>query len=87
MTQFFNIFKKNRFWPIFLIFGTKNFFLQNPTLSSTTSYEFLASCQNLEITNDTIPRKCPDRWIDRSADGRTDRPYFIEPFQVMPGAQ
>ena len=83
MTQFFNIFKKNRFWPIFLIFGTKNFFLQNPTLSRTTSYEFLASCQNLEITNDTIPRKCPDRRID----GRTDRPYFIGPFQVMPGAQ
>ena len=42
----------------------KNFFLENPALSRTTSYGFLATCQNLEKTNDTIPRKC--------LDGRTD---------------
>ena len=38
-------------------------------LSRTTSYGFLASCQNLEKVNDTIQRKCPGR----QKDGRTDR--------------
>ena len=60
------------FWSIFPIF-----------LSRTTSYGFLASCQNLEKTNETIPRKHPDR----RKDGRTDRPYLIEPFRLMPGVQ
>ena len=41
------------FWSIFPIF-----------LSRTTSYGFLASCQNLEKTNETIPRKHPDRRKD-----------------------
>ena len=51
------------FCPNFPIFGTKTFFLENPALSRTTSYECIASCQNLEKTNYTIPRKC--RWKDR----------------------
>ena len=76
ITKFFNIFKKTmflaHFWSIFPIF-----------LSRTTSYGFLASCQNLEKTNETIPRKHPDR----RKDGRTDRPYLIEPFRLMPGVQ
>ena len=44
-------------------------------LSRTTSYGFLAPCQNLEKTNDTIPRKRPDRmtegWKDGWKDGQT----------------
>ena len=49
------------FWPIFPIFGAKKFFLENPALSHTTSYRFLAQRQNLEKVNDTIQRKRPDR--------------------------
>ena len=64
MTKFFNIFKKPCFWPIFPIFEKKIFFLENPALSRTTSYGFLASRQKLQKTNDTIPRKRPDRQKD-----------------------
>ena len=66
-------------FPNFL--GKKDF-LENPALSRTISYGFLASCQNLEKTNDTIPRKRLDR-------RRTDRPYFIGPgpFWLTPGVQ
>ena len=56
----------------------KEFFFQK---SGTTSHEFLAPCQNLEKTNDSIPRKCLDRRKDRRMDGSTNRrtssPYFI----------
>ena len=78
-----------RFWFIFPILGAKIFVLQkNPALSRTTSYGFLEPCQNLEKTNDTIPRKYPDRWSDRWKDRRTegwkdkrmDRPYVIGTF-------
>ena len=51
MTKFFSKFK---------IFEAKKMFLGNPTLSHTTSYEFLATCQNLQKTNYTIPRNHPD---------------------------
>ena len=61
MTQFSNKFKKPCFWPIFTIFGAKKIFLENPTLSRTTSYGFLAPSQNLEKVNDTIQRKRLDR--------------------------
>ena len=50
-------------------------------LSRTTSNGFLVLCQNSWKNNDTIPRKRPDR----RKDGRTDRPYFTGPFQLMPG--
>ena len=87
MTQFSNKFKKPCFWPIFPIFGAKKIFLENPALSRTTSYGFLAPCQNLEKVNDTIQRKCPDRQKDGKMDGRMDRPYFIGPFWLPPGIQ
>ena len=61
----FSIYSKNPvfgpFLTYFLNFLGKNFFLESPTLSRTTSYGFIASCQNLEKTNDTIPGKRPDR--------------------------
>ena len=65
MAKLFNILKKKKpvlahFWPVFPIFWAKNFLMENPALSSTTSYGFLASCQTLEKANDTIPRKRPD---------------------------
>ena len=63
--QFFQKIQKTlfwvHFWSIFPIFGAK------------TSYGFLAPCQNLEKTNDIMPRKCPDR----DTNGRTGRSYFI----------
>ena len=64
-----NKLKKPCFWSIFPILGAKNFFLENLALSRTTSHGILAQCQNLENINDTILRKCPDRWKD----GRMDR--------------
>ena len=57
------------FWPIF---GAKKFFLENPALSHTTSYGFLASYQNLAKTNDVIPRKHSDRLKERRKDGQKD---------------
>ena len=85
---------KNCFWPIFVhifpIFGAKKNFLKNLALSCTTSYGFLAPCQNLEKVIDTIQRKCPGRQMegqDGLKDGRTDRSYFIGPFRLPPGVQ
>ena len=91
MTKFFNKLKNTlflaHFCPIFLILGVNK--LENP--AGTTSYGFLAPCQNLEKTNDTIPRKRPDRHKDRRNDGgtdcRMDRPYFIGPFRLPSGVQ
>ena len=76
MTKFFNKLKKNPcFWPIFVPFsqfwGQKFFFPENLDLSHTISC-WLASCQNLEKTNDTTPRKHPDRWKDRGTNRRKD---------------
>ena len=72
MTKFSNKFKKPCFWPIFPIFGAKKIFLENPALSRTTSYGFLAPYQNLEKVNDTIQRKRPDRWTEGRTERRTD---------------
>ena len=72
MTQFSNKFKKPWFWPIFPIFGAKKIFLENPALSRTTSYGFLAPYQNLEKVNDTIQRKQSDRWTEGRTERRTD---------------
>ena len=52
--------------------------IQEIQLSPVFLYEFLTSCQDLEKTNNPIPRKCPDRqtkgWPDN---GRwMNRPYF-----------
>ena len=51
------------------VFKTRHkIFHENPALSRTTSYEFLAPSQNLLKANDRIPRKC----LDRKMDGRTE---------------
>ena len=56
------------FCSIFPIFVAKFFFPKNPAVSCATSYGLLATCQILNITYDTIPRKCSDR----QKDGRTE---------------
>ena len=62
MAKSFNKFKNPVFGP-FLVhfpkFWGKNNFPENLAMSCTTSYGFLAPSQNLEKTNDTIPRKQP----------------------------
>ena len=93
--QIFQLIQKTlffaNFWSTFPNFGVKKKFPENPTLSRTTQYGFPAPCQNLEKTNDTIPRKRPDRHKDRRNDGgtdcRMDRPYFIGPFRLPSGVQ
>ena len=79
----FQYIHKTLFLTHFPHFWGKKFFLQNLALSGTTSYGFLAPCQNLEKVNNTIQRKCPDR----RKDGWTDRPYFIGSFRLPPGVQ
>ena len=72
MIQFSNKFKKPCFWSIFPILGAKKIFLENPALSRTTSYGFVATCQNLEKINNTIQRKR----LDRQKDRRTDTLFY-----------
>ena len=69
MTQFCNRCKKPCFW---LIFGAKKNFLENPALSLTTLYGFLAPCQNQEKVNDTVLRKHSDRQLEGWTEGRKD---------------
>ena len=47
MIKFSNKFKKLCFWPLFPTFGKKKI-PENLALPHTTSYGFLAPCQNLE---------------------------------------
>ena len=61
MTKFFSKFKNPCFSPIFPISGAKIFFPENPALS----IQFLALCQTLEKSNDTIPRKQKNGMRDR----------------------
>ena len=82
MSKFSNKLKNSVFGPFSQFWGQKKFSQKIP-LSHTTSHGILAPCQNLEKINDTIPRKRPDR----RNDGRTDRPYFIRPFQLPLGLQ
>ena len=81
MTKFSNNLKTSCFWRIFGPFSNfkaKKIFLENPALSRTASYEFLAPCQISEKTNDTIPRKRLDRMTEGQKDGRMDgRTYPI----------
>ena len=58
MIKSFNKFKKPVFGP-FLVYFPKFFSPENPALSHTTLYGFLASCQNSEKTNDAIPMLPP----------------------------
>ena len=61
------------FWSIFPSFGAKIVFLENLAPSRTTSYGFLEPCQDLEKTNNTIPRNAPtDGRTDGRTEGRTD---------------
>ena len=69
--KIFQYIQQTLFLPIFPILGAKKFFLDNPGLSCATSYRFLASCQNLEKNNDTIPRQRSDRQKERRKDGQT----------------
>ena len=69
--KIFQYIQKALFLAHFPNFVGKKLFLENPALSHTTSYGCLASCQNLEKTKDTIPRKRPDRRKDGWKDGQT----------------
>ena len=51
----------------------ENFFFHKIQLSCTTSYGFLAPCQKLEKTNDTILRERLGRQKDRRTKGQKDR--------------
>ena len=84
MAKFSNKLKKTCFWPILGCFSQfwvkKKIFPENPALSHTTSYEFLAPCQTSEKTKDAIPRKC----LDRRTDGRTDaKCLFLLTYAVL----
>ena len=86
MTKFSTKFKKpvfGHFWVHFPNFWGKKIFLENAALSCTTSYGFLAPCENLEKVNNVNQRK----HLDRQKDGRMDRPYLIGPFQLLLGVQ
>ena len=52
----------NEFGPFFLFSGEKNFLVKYLALSCTTSYGFLIPCQNLEKSNDPVPRKYLGGW-------------------------
>ena len=60
------------FWSIFTILGAKNFSEKSGSVTHNFIWVPSAPCQNLEKTNDTIPRKCPDRWKDGRMEGWTD---------------
>ena len=63
-------------------FGSKIFFKENAALSRSNLYRYLASCQNLENTNDRIPRKRPDIWKDGRTKGRKDGQALF--YKVLP---
>ena len=81
MTQIQKTLVLVHFWPIFPIFGTKKFSWKIQ-LSRTTSYGFLAPCQNLEKVNDTIQRKRPDRRTEGRTEGRKDGQTFF--YRTLP---
>ena len=71
-------------WFIFLNLWVKKFLPHfSSFVSQANSYGFLALCQNLEKTNDTIPRKCRNRWKGNQKDRRVDRPY-ITGYRTLP---
>ena len=69
------------FGPFSQFLGAKKVFPKN--LACTTWQGFLVPCRNSEKPNDPISRKQPNGQLD----GRTDRPYFIGPFQLLLGVQ
>ena len=58
------------FGPFSQFWGQKNFFWKIHLCH--TKFGFLAPCQKLEKTNNTIPKKHPDQRMDRRTDGQTD---------------
>ena len=85
MTKFSNKLKKNCFWPILGSFpnflGKKNF----PGKSSSVTHNFTwVSSIMLKFRKSLWynSKKMPGQTV-----GRTDRPYFIGPFQLLPGVQ
>ena len=88
MTKLFSKLKKSCFRPIFPTFlGEKNLSQENLNMSCTTSFRFLAPCQTLQKTDNTIPRKYLDKQKDGRTDGRMDRTHFIGPFQPPLGVE
>ena len=67
MTKYFFKFNETLFLAHFSNSQEKGF-------SKKSGLGFLVPCQNLEKTNDSIPRK----QLERQKDGRTNRPYFID---------
>ena len=66
--KIFQIIQKRCFWS-FSQFWVQNFLYQRLWLSCTNSCRFLASCQNLERSNDTIPTPGQmERWLDEWID-------------------
>ena len=59
-------------------------FPETPALLQSTSYEFLATCQNLWKTKDRIPRKCPERQKAGRMEGQTD-PILYNLFHYCQG--
>ena len=68
----FQYIQKTAFGTFSQFWGGEKISLENPALSHPTSYGYLASCQNLEKTNDTITRKCLGRRKDGRMEGRKD---------------
>ena len=71
--RIFQYIQKTCFWAIFPILGAKTFFLENSALPCTTSYRFLASCQNLQKNIYNSKKNAQtggtmDGWKDRRAD-------------------
>ena len=71
---------KTHFWSIFPNLGAKNVFPENPALSRTTSYGFLALCQNSEKT---IIQLQENIWTEGRTKGRTDSMTFWLPPEVQ----
>ena len=63
------------------------YFPKSLTLTCTISHGFLAPCQNLQKSNDPIPRMQLDSLEDLWKDGRTYRLYFRGLLQLIPGVQ
>ena len=65
----------------------KKVFAENLSLSCTTSYGFLAPCQNLENTMQFQENLRTDKWTEEWMEGQIYRDYFIGPFQLLAGVQ
>ena len=84
MSQFSNKFKNPVFGPFSPFLGHKKIFLESPALSHTTSYGFQ---HHTKIQKKLMIQLKENARTDGSTNGRTDRPCFIGPFQLLPGVQ